>query len=710
MKKYLSFFSTMIILLSCSTKQNEKIMDYSGLYPKSKKTDHTDVYFGRTIYDPYQWLENDTSAETADWVKAQNQVTSAYLDSMPYRVKIKERLTKLWNYPKFSVPFREGENYFFYKNTGLQPQSILYHTKDLKAEAEVFLDPNKLSDDGTVALAGLDISNDGKYAAYGIARSGSDWTEYHVMEVSSGKKLDDQLNWIKFSGIAWYKNGFYYSRYNEPSKGKELSQANKNHKVYYHQIGTKQQADKLVYEDSKNPNRTWGAGVTNDEKFLFISGSESTNGNNLMFKDLSANDKNFKTIYPDFGYDFEVIDNLGDELLIKTNYKAPNYRLISVNTKNYKEENWKEIIPQRNYLMQSVNLAGGKMIVGYMKDVSSRVFVFDYNGKEISEIKLPGIGTCSGFSGKKEDNIAFYSFTSFLSPSTIYSYYVNSNSSEVFKKSEIDFKFDDYETRQVFCNSKDGTKIPIFITSKKGIRMNGKNPVLLYGYGGFNISLTPSFSISNLVFLENGGVYARVNLRGGGEYGEEWHKAGMKNKKQNVFDDFIAAAEYLIDQKYTSPSKLAIRGGSNGGLLVGAVMMQRPELFKVALPAVGVMDMLKYHKFTIGWAWADEYGSSDDSLMFNYLLKYSPYHNIQERQIYPATLVTTADHDDRVVPAHSFKFIAALQAAASGRNPVLIRIETKAGHSAGKPTAKVIEEYTDMWTFVFRNLDISPIY
>lgn len=679
-------------------------------YPITKKVAQVDTYFGVEVADPYRWLEDDNSPETAEWVKAQNEVTFAYLESIPFRGKIRERLTQIWNYPRYSSPFRAGKYYFFYKNDGMQNQSVLYIQEGLEGEPSVFLDPNTFSEDGTVALSGLSISHDDRYLAYTISRAGSDWGEAKVIEIETQTELDDHIKWIKFSGISWHGNGFYYSRYDEPKAGEAFSGKNEFHKVYYHKLGSLQSDDILVYQNTKYPLRNYGASVTEDERFLVIYETESTSGNALYVKDLRNPNSAFRQIAVGFEKDYWVIDNIGDKLLVLTNYGAPRKQLVLIDPENPQPSDWKTIIPEKNEVLESVSIIGGRIAANYMKDASSRAYLYDIDGVFITEVNLPGIGTMSGFSAKKEDTIAFYSFTSFTFPSTIYKFDVGKNESVVFRASEIDFDPSGYETKQVFYTSKDGTRVPMFITHKKGLKFNGKNPTLLYGYGGFNAAMTPAFSISRVIFLENGGVYALANIRGGGEYGEEWHKAGTKLKKQNVFDDFIAAAEYLINEGYTCSQKLAIQGGSNGGLLVGACMIQRPDLFKVALPAVGVMDMLRYQKFTIGWAWVSDFGSSDNEEEFHYLLGYSPLHNIKDGVKYPATLITTADHDDRVVPAHSFKFAARLQEAHRGSNPVLIRIETSAGHGAGKPTSKVIDEQTDIWAFVFKNLKVKPIY
>ncbi len=677
-------------------------------YPETKKVDVTDNYHGTIVADPYRWLEDDNSEETKAWVEAQNKVTFDYLSKIPFREKIKKRFTKLYNYPKYSAPFRAGNKYYFFKNDGLQNQSVMYVMDKLDGEPKVFLDPNKFSEDGTKSLSNYSFSKDGKWFVYGISTGGSDWDEFFVMNALTGEKLKDHLKWIKFSGIAWKGDGFYYSRYPEPT-GSELSQKNQYSKVYYHKLGTDQSEDFVVYEDATKPDRGFYAGTTEDERFLIISFSEGTSNNGFIVKDLSVPNSQFITIVDDLNNNYGVIDNVEDKLLVLTDYQAPKYRLILIDPKNPLRENWKDVIPENKNVLQSVQIIGEKLIATYMQDASHHVYLFNLEGKPEGEIKLPSLGTV-GFSGRRDDNDAFYSFTSFTYPGTIYKFDVSTKKSELFRQTELDFDFDNYETKQVFYTSKDGTKIPMFIVHKKGLKLDGNNPTYLYSYGGFNISLLPSFSTSRLIFLENGGVFAMPNIRGGGEYGEEWHKAGMLDKKQNVFDDFIAAAEYLINEGYTNPNKLACAGGSNGGLLIGAVINQRPDLFKVALPAVGVMDMLRFHKFTIGYYWVVEYGSSDDPEQFKFLYAYSPLHNIKDNVNYPAVLVTTADHDDRVVPAHSFKYIATLQEKYKGKNPVLIRIETKAGHGAGKPTSKIIEEIADVWSFVFYNLGIEPKY
>lgn len=701
MKRVIISFLALSFMMSCSEKPIQ--------YPPTKKGEVKDTYFGTVVEDPYRWLEDDNSPETADWVKAQNQLTFGYLSKLPYRDQIKKRLTELWDYPKYGTPFKEAGKYFFYKNSGLQNQNVLYMTSDLSSEPNVLLDPNTLSTDGTAALTSIEVSNDGKYLMYQVAKSGSDWNEIFVKSIETGEMLPDHMLWVKFSGISWYKDGFFYSAYDKPEAGSELSKANEFQKVYFHKLGTDQKADQLIVNDPKNPKQMFGAGLTDDKRFLLISRSIGTHGNALDFKDLNKTNSGFITLMDQYEYEFNPVDNIGDDIYVRTNYKAPKYRLVKINANHPEEKNWVVVIPENKDVMEAVVMIAGKLVVNFMTDAHSKAEVYSYDGVLDHEIQLPGIGTVSAFSGKKEDNIAYYSYTSFNTPGEIYKYDFTSNQSSLHFRPEVKFNPDDFEVNQVFYASKDGTKVPMFIIHKKGLELNGNNPTLLYAYGGFNISLTPSFSSSRIAFLENGGVYAMANLRGGGEYGEEWHLAGTKLKKQNVFDDFIAAAEYLISQKYTSSEKLAIQGGSNGGLLIGAVTNQRPELFKVALPQVGVMDMLRFNKFTIGWAWAGDYGTSEDNAkMFKYLYDYSPYHTIRKGVAYPAILATTADHDDRVVPAHTFKYMARLQEYNSeNKLPLLVRIDSKAGHGAGKPTAKVIEEYTDVWSFVFYHLGMK---
>lgn len=694
--------STIIMLASCHKKNSVPKVEY----PETKKCDTVDHYFGVAVPDPYRWLEDDYSEETANWVKAQNEVTDKFLSQIPYREKMKQHLKDIMNYPKEGAPWKKGDRYFFYRNDGLQNQSVLYYKNSLDGKAVELLDPNKLSNDGTVALSTLGISDDGNYLGYAISRNGSDWQEIYVKNITTGEVLSDHLVWVKFSGIAWKDDGFFYSRFPEPKN--ELSGVNENGKLYYHKVGTDQKEDKLAYEDRTNPNLSFSAEVVN-KRYLVIYGSESTSGNSLYYKDLSNPNAQFVKLVTDFKDDYSVVDEIDGDFLVFTNHDAPAYKLVKIPLDN--PTNWTDVIPQSKDILTGVSHLGKKLIANYNKDAHSVVKIFDENGKFLDNLDNDIIGSIGGFGGEAEDTETFYTVTSYITPAAIYRYDVMNNKSTLYKKSEIKFNSDEYVTEQKFFTSKDGTKVPMFITYKKGTKMNGKNPTLLYGYGGFNISLTPSFSTTRILWLEQGGVLAVVNLRGGGEYGKEWHEAGTKMKKQNVFDDCIAAAEYLIAQGYTSKEKLALQGGSNGGLLVGAVVNQRPDLFAVAIPQVGVMDMLRYHKFTIGRYWATDYGTSEDSKeMFEYLYKYSPLHSIQNGKEYPAILVTTADHDDRVVPAHSFKYAAALQNSDIGDKPHLIRIESNAGHGGGKPLDKTIEEVTDMFSFIFFNMGVEPKY
>ncbi|WP_316799278.1 prolyl oligopeptidase family serine peptidase [Pedobacter frigidisoli] len=701
----LSLFAFTLFACNESKKPAENITRMK--YPETKKDNTTDNYFGTTIADPYRWLENDTSAETKAWVDAENKVTQNYLAQIPYRDDIKRRLTEIWNYPKESAPFKVGDYYFFTKNNGLQNQSIWFIKKGLDGAEQVFLDPNTLTADGTAAVSLLGFSHDKKYVAYSVAQAGSDWSNIYVMEVASKMKLSDELKWTKFSGAAWKGDGFYYSKFDEPVKGTDLSAANKFQKVYYHKLGDQQKDDQLIFEDKTNPNLYFGASVTEDERFLIVYASAGTSGNALYYQDLSNALSKLNLLVKGYENNHSIIDNVNDKLLLNTDLDAENKQVVLVDPKHPDPKNWQKVIPESKLALEGIGTGGGFLWASYLKDASTNIIQFDLSGKKIREVKLPDIGTVGGFGGYKEDKEFFYTFTNFTTPGTIYRYEINKAESELYKKSELKFNTENYETKQVFYPSKDGTKVPMFIVHKKGIKLDGNNPVYLYAYGGFQISLTPAFSLSRMLFLEKGGIYVQPSLRGGSEYGEAWHKGGMLNKKQNVFDDFIAAAEYLIKEKYTSADKIAISGGSNGGLLVGACMTQRPDLFKVALPAVGVLDMLRYHKFTVGWGWAVEYGTSDKKEDFDYLIKYSPLHNVKSGVNYPATLITTADHDDRVVPAHSFKFAATLQEKYKGNSPMLIRIETKAGHGAGKPTAKMIEEASDVWSFVFQNLGMN---
>ena len=685
-------------------------------YPKTRRVDHVDTYHGIQIPDPYRWLEDDNSPETAKWVEEQNKVTFAYLDRVPYRAKIKERLERLYNYPKYSAPFRKGETFFFSKNDGLQNQSVLYVQKGLNGAPgvlpEVLIDPNKFSEDGTSRLTIFSLSKDGKYAAYGISKAGSDWQEYHVMEIATKKTLADKLQWIKGSGASWQGDGFFYSRYDAPEKGRELSSKNEYQKVFFHRAGTPQSDDELVYEDKANPQRFHSIRVSEDERFAFLNVSErgkGKKGNAVFYRDLSKGEKTFKPIVAEIGDDqFGVVDNVGDQFLIETNRNTPNNKVVLFDPKTPDEKNWKVVIAEKPEPLQGAWTSGGKLFTSYLKDVTTRVYVHGLDGKLESEVKLPGLGSAGGFRGEKDDKFVFYTFSSMNHPPTIYRYDIATRKSTLFRAPEIpDFKPADYETKQVFYTSKDGTRVPMFLVYKKGLKLDGANPTLLYGYGGFNITTSPGFNSLRLALLEQGFVYASANLRGGGEYGEKWHEAGTKLKKQNVFDDFLSAAEWLIANKYTSPEKLAVQGGSNGGLLVGAVINQRPELFRVAIPQVGVMDMLRFHKFTIGWNWIADYGSSDNAEEFKALRAYSPLHNVREGAKYPATLITTADHDDRVVPAHSFKYAATMQEKASRANPVLIRIDTKSGHGASS-TSKQLEQTADIYAFLFHNLGVTP--
>lgn len=716
-KQFLLFSLGLCLLASCDKPGSDKSNNNSDTqmpkidvtYPNTAKGNVEDNYFGTIVKDPFRWLEVDDSSAVKDWVVEQNKVTFGYLEQIPFREKFQQRLEKVWNYERFSAPFREGMQYYFYKNDGLQNQAVLYTQDGLDGEPRVFLDPNNFSDEGTASLTTFSVSKDGKRAVYGVSQGGSDWNEYFVKNVETGELMDDHLQWIKFSTAAWFRDGFFYGRFDEPSEGKELSSQNENKKIFYHELGSDQSDDKLVYEDPANPRRGTYAVTTEDERYLLLYLSNgATSDNALKVKDLAVADSRFVDVVSTFDHSYDVVDNIDNMLLVVTNDGAPRRRLIGIDMGNPARSNWKELIPEQAEVLNSVNLVGGKIFANYLKDASTHIYIHNLEGTRLGEVELPGIGTASGMIGKKDDNVAFYTFTSFIYPSTVFKYDVSTGKSEQFRKSGVDFDPSKFETKQVFFPSKDGTKIPMFIVHKKGIELDGNNPTLLYGYGGFNINILPSFSTANTVLLENGGIYAVVNLRGGGEYGEEWHAAGMLDKKQNVFDDFIGAAEYLIENKYTSPGKLGISGRSNGGLLVGAAMTQRPDLFKVALPGVGVLDMLRYHKFTIGHAWAVEYGSSDVEEEFKWLYAYSPLHNLKDGVEYPATMVITADHDDRVVPAHSFKFISRLQEAHKGDNPVLIRIETQAGHGAGKPTSKIIEEYADIWAFLFYNTN-TPV-
>ncbi len=680
------------------------------IYPETKKVYQVDTFFNEKVADPYRWLENDMAEDTKDWVEKQNIITQQYLSKIPFRNDIKERLSQLWNYEKFSAPFKEGDYIYFFKNDGLQNQSVLYRQKK-DGPPEKFLDPNSFSADGTTSLAAIDFTKDGTLAAYQLSEGGSDWRKVVVINTSNKQRLDDTLVDVKFSGISWLKNdGFYYSSYDKPKEGSQLSGKTQVHKLFYHKLGTPQSSDKLVFGGDATPRRYIYGGVTEDQQYLVINAAVATYGNELYVQDLTKPNQKIVPVVTGFESEQSVIYSENGTLFIQTNQNAPNGKLVTVKADHPELENWKVLIPETNFPL-TTSTGGRKIFAQYIKDAVSEVYQYDLSGNKERVIELPGPGSANGFSGKKDEKELYYGFSSYIYPYTIFKIDVETGASEIYKKPAINFDPTQFESRQVFYSSKDGTRIPMIITYKKGMVQNGQNAMMLYGYGGFNISLTPGFSVSNVVFMENGGIYAVPNIRGGGEYGDNWHNAGIKMLKQNVFDDFIAAAEYLINEKYTSPEYLAISGGSNGGLLVGASMTQRPDLFKVCFPAVGVMDMLRYHKFTAGAGWAYDYGTADDSKeMFDYLLSYSPLHAIKTGTCYPATLVSTADHDDRVVPAHSFKFAATLQQAQSCEKPVLIRIETKAGHGAGKPTSKIIEEQADKWAFLLYNMNLKYSY
>lgn len=676
-------------------------------YPKAEKDGTVDIYYGTRVADPYRWLENDTSRQTMAWVEAENRVTNEYLSRIPLRKRLLKRMTELSSYEKVSAPAKHNGKWYFSKNSGLQNQSVVYVMDELGGEPRVFLDPNTLSQDGTVALKGIYHSHNGKYAAYTISRSGSDWQEFYVIDLKTGQLTSDHIEWAKFSGAAWLGNGFFYSAYDAPVKGKEFSNMNANHKIYYHKIGTPQSDDVLFYENPAYPKRFYDVTVNEEETMMFLTESGAGAGNNLFVRDLRKKDAQFIQLTSNMDLLYSPVETEGDKFYIYTNDGAPKGRLMVADIRQPGSSNWQEVIGQQQYAIEDIDCIDHQFIVTYNQDASSHAYVYTMDGQLRHEVRLPSLGSVY-FSGDKKEKECFYTFTSFTQPSTIYRYDINSNESPLYRAPKVAFKMNDFTTEQVFFQSKDGTRIPMFLTYKKGLKRNGKNPVYLYGYGGFNIALGPSFSATRIPFLEHGGIYAQVNLRGGSEYGEEWHLAGTKMQKQNVFDDFIGAAEWLISEKYTSKDQLAIVGGSNGGLLVGACMTQRPDLYRVAIPQVGVMDMLRYHKFTIGWNWASDYGTSEDSKeMFEYLYGYSPLHNLKPGTQYPATLVTTADHDDRVVPAHSFKFAATLQACHKGDNPVLIRIDTKAGHGSGKPLAKVLEEQADIYGFIMYNMGMK---
>ncbi|MGB3786483.1 MAG: prolyl oligopeptidase family serine peptidase [Phormidesmis sp.] len=686
-------------------------------YPPTRQVSQTDTYHGISVADPYRWLEDPNAEETAQWVEAQNKVTFDYLNQLPGRDQLKTRLTELWNYERYGIPFKKGDDstdhpirYFYYKNNGLQNQSVLYTLPTLDAEPTVLLDPNTLSEDGTVALSGISISENAQYIAYGLSTAGSDWMEWHVRDIATGQDTDDLIEWVKFSGAAWTHDhkGFFYSRYDEPKEATKLEDVNRFQKLYYHHLGTPQSKDILIYERSDQPDWGFGGRVTEDGRYLIISVWLGTDPKNLLFyKDLQDPEAEVVELVSEFEAQYSLIDSEGNTFWLRTDLDAPKGKVIAVDITNPEKSRWQTLIAESEETLESVGVLNNQFVVDYLKDAYTQIKIFDLSGALVCDVELPGIGSAGGFNGKRTDTETFYSFTSYTVPSRIYHYDFATGKSTLFREPTIPFNPDDYETRQVFYPSKDGTEIPMFITAKKGLERNSENPTLLYGYGGFSISLSPSFSVSNLVWLELGGVYAVANLRGGGEYGETWHQQGIKTNKQNVFDDFIGAGEWLIEQNYTRSEKLAIAGGSNGGLLVGACITQRPDLFGAALPAVGVLDMLRFNKFTIGWAWESDYGSPQNEPEFQALYAYSPLHNLKAGTAYPATMITTADHDDRVVPAHSFKFAAALQAAHTGDNPVLIRIETKAGHGAGKPTTKQIEEAADKWAFLAHELSVD---
>ena len=701
MKNLINSIIIIFFFISCNS-------DTIRNYHTTNKEPVIETYFDKEVVDNYRWLEDDMSKETENWVVNQNEYTFDYLDQIPLREQLKNRLTKLWDYEKISSPFKEGDYNYFYKNSGLQNQSILYRSKD-NQNPEIFLDPNTFSEDGTTSLAGISFSENGKLLAYSISEGGSDWRKIIIKNVESNLIIEDTILDVKFSGVSWKANeGFYYSSYDKP-KGSELSEKTDQHKLYFHKLGTPQLDDELIYGGNEMEKNRYVSGyVSNDNRFLVIEAAKKTTGNKLLIKDLQANSK-LKTIVGDYDSNTSLLDNKGSKLFLITDFNAPNKKIVLVDVNDPSQSNWKDLIPETEFVL-SPSMCGGYFFANYMIDAISKVYQYNYDGKLIREIELPGIGRASGFGGKKDQNDLYFNFSNYYTPGTIYKYNVKSGDYKDYWKPSIDFDSSNYESKQIFYSSKDGTKVPMIITYKKGTELNGKNPTILYAYGGFNISITPGFSVANAVWMEQGGVYAVPNIRGGGEYGRKWHNAGIQLKKQNVFDDFIAAAEFLIENKYTSSDYLAIRGGSNGGLLVGATMTQRPGLMKVALPAVGVLDMLRYHKFTAGAGWAYDYGTSDDSKeMFEYLKAYSPVHNVRKNINHPATLITTGDHDDRVVPAHSFKFAAELQEKDLGKNPILIRIETNAGHGSGTPIAKTIDQYADIFGFTLHNMGYKTL-
>lgn len=693
---------------SCGSSTTSTVEQPKLTYPKTRKVDSVHTYFGVKVADPYGWLEDDKSDSTAAWVNAQNKVTMDYLGKIPFRDKIRSRLQKIWNFEKMSAPYRKGDRYFFSRNNGVQNQSVLFMKEGLNAPEKQLIDPNTLSADGTVSLSGTSVSKDGKYMAYSTSKAGSDWNDFYVLDIASGQKLSDEIKWTKFTSAAWQGNGFYYGRYDEP-KGSALSAMNEKQKVYYHTVGEPQSKDRLIYKDDAHPSRGFGADVSDDERWLILYSSQSTSGNGLLIKDLKQPNAPFKTIVEltgDNNPDYNVLDVQGNSLIVLTNAGAPRFKLVSIDMNNPAPEAWKEIIPQSSNLLESVIKAGSKYIVSHLVDVKSRLTIYDTTGRMEREIPIPEMADVGDVNAHRKDSLVFFSVSRFTAPPAIYKYNLLTNTTTLYSQPKMDFDSEAYETKQVKYKSKDGTLVPMFITHKKGLKLDGNNPCFVFGYGGFSSHYGPEFRIDRAVFLEAGGVYAVAGIRGGNEYGEEWHEAGIKCKKQNVFDDFIAAGEYLIAEKYTSSEKLAVQGRSNGGLLIGAVMTQRPDLFKVCIPVVGVLDMLRYQEFTIGRYWASDYGLSSNEEEFKCLYKYSPLHNVKPVK-YPATLITTGDHDDRVVPAHSFKFAATLQENQQGNNPVLIRIDKNAGHGAGKPTDKQIDEAADVWAFVFSNLGMT---
>ena len=696
-----------LILMAMAALATTAVSAQGLQYPKTAKDGTVDEYFGTKVADPYRWLENDTSAQTAAWVEAENKVTNTYLQKIPFRGKLLKRLTELANYEKISAPRKRHGKWYFYKNDGLQNQSVMYVMDKLGGEPRVFLDPNELSSDGTVALKGVYFSNNGKYAAYTISRSGSDWEEIFVIDLKTGQLTEDHIEWAKFTGAAWKGDGFYYSAYDAPTKGKEFSNVNSGHKIYYHKIGTPQSEDVLFYQNAAYPKRFYYVDTNEEETLMYLYEAGAGAGNNIFVRDLRQPESQFIQMTSNMDYQYSPVYDDGKRIWLFTNYGAPKGRIMTADIRRPGIDSWEELVPEQENVLSGAEVINRQLILTYQKDASDHAYLYGLDGKLRNEVKLPSVGSV-GFTGDEKEPECFYTFTSFTIPGTVYQYNMEKNESKLYSSPKVKFRQDDYTAEQVFFKSKDGTRIPMFLTYKKGMKRNGKNPVFLYGYGGFNVSLGPGFSATRIPFLENGGIYAQVTLRGGGEYGEEWHLAGTKMQKQNVFDDFIGAAEWLISEGYTCKDKLAIVGGSNGGLLVGACMTQRPELFGVAIPQVGVMDMLRYHKFTIGWNWASDYGTSEDSKeMFEYLRGYSPLHNLRPGTAYPATLVTTADHDDRVVPAHSFKFAATLQECHQGNKPVLIRIDTKAGHGGGKPLAKVLEEQADIYGFILYNMGVK---